>query len=60
MRFPGAVNHPHSATGDLVENLVIADGPIPVPGFYGCERFLERVRFRGDGFVIESAEEKAI
>jgi hypothetical protein len=60
MRFPRPVNHTHSSPRDFVENLVLANAPVSVPGSYPRERFLERFRFQGHGVVIESAEEKAI
>jgi hypothetical protein len=59
-RFPGAIDYPHPAAGDLVKNLVIANAPIPVPGFYGRERLLERLRFQGNRVVIQGALEKTV
>jgi hypothetical protein len=60
MRFAGAIDYPHPTPGDLVENFVIADAPIPVPGFYGSEGFLEFIRLQRNGVVIESALKKAV
>jgi hypothetical protein len=60
MRLPGAVDHPHPAAGNLIENLVLADAPISVPGPYTRERFLERFGFQGSSVVIEGAAEKAV
>src|SRR6478672_89980 len=40
MPLTRAINHPHSAAPDLLQNLVIADSPVRVPHFvFGKDRF---------------------
>ncbi len=60
MRLPGAVNHSHPAPGDLLHDFVIGDAPIPIPGFYGGQRFLERFRARRAGFVLKRPVQQAM
>lgn len=60
MRFPGLVNDAHPSTGDLIENLVVGDMPIPVPRPDGSERFLEDFPAGGGCLVTKRAAQKAI
>src|SRR5439155_20418006 len=58
MTLARAINHPHSAASDLLQNFVIADPPMGVPHFiFGKDRF---ERFTGClAITLESLPQRA-
>src|SRR5207249_3387156 len=58
MTLARAINHPHSAASDLLQNFVIADPPMRVPHFvFGEDRF---ERFTGClAITLESLPQRA-